>query len=55
MPNTQPIRRVPFQLREKADKKLDELMQTGIIEEVPEGPTTWISLLVVIPKTDGDI
>ena len=55
MPNAQPIRRLPFQLREKADKKLDELMQAGIIEEVPEGPTTWISLLVVIPKTDGDI
>ena len=55
MPNAQPIRRVSFQLREKADKKLDELMQARIIEEVPEGPTTWISLLVVIPKTDGDI
>ena len=55
MPNAQPIRRVPFQLREKADKKLNELMQAGIIEVVQKGPTTWISLLVVIPKTDGDI
>ena len=51
----QPIRRVPFQLREKVDKKLNELMQAGIIEEVPDWPTTWISSLVVIPKTDGDI
>ena len=54
-PIVQPLRRVPFQLREKVDKKLDELMQAGIIKEVPEGPTTWISPLVVIPKPDGDI
>ena len=46
---------MPFQLQEKVDKKLDELMHAEIIEEVPEGPKTWISPLVVIPKTDGDI
>ena len=31
------------------ERKLDELLESGIIEEVPEGP------LVVIPKADGDI
>ena len=54
-PIAQPLRLVPFQLREKVDKNLDELLQAGIIEEVPDGPTTWILPLVVIPKTDGYI
>ena len=53
-PIAQSVRRVPFQLREKVDKKLDELLAADIIEEVPEGPTSWISPLV-IPKPDGDI
>ncbi|CAK8692680.1 uncharacterized protein LOC143462177 [Clavelina lepadiformis] len=54
-PVAQPVRRVPFQLRDKVEEKLDELLQADIIEAVPEGPTTWISPLVVIPKPDGDI
>ena len=54
-PIAQSVRRVPFQLREKVDKKLDELLAADIIEEVPEGPTSWISPLVIIPKPDGDI
>ena len=36
-----------FGLREKVDGKLDELLQEDIIEEVPEGPSGWISPLVV--------
>ena len=51
----QSVRRVPFQLREKVGKKLDELLAADIIEEVPEEPTSWISSLVIIPKPDGDI
>lgn len=35
--------------------KLHELLETGIIEELPEGPTGWVSVLVVTPKSDGDI
>ena len=54
-PIAQSVRRVPFQLREKVDKKLDELLAADIIEEVPQGPTSWISPLVIIPKPDGDI
>ena len=54
-PIAQSVRRVPFQLREKVDKKLDELLAADIIEEVPEGPTSWISPLIIIPKPDGDI
>ncbi len=54
-PVAQHVRRIPFGLREKVDKKLDELLELDIIEEVPEGPSGWISLLVVVPKGDGDV
>ena len=30
-------------------------MQAGIFEEVPEGRTTRISSMVVIPQPDGDV
>ena len=54
-PLAQPLRRLPFGLREKVDKKLDELLKEDIIEEVHSGPTEWVSPLVVVPKPDGDI
>ena len=34
---------------------MDELLESGITEEVHEGPTGWVSPLVAIPKADGDI
>ena len=36
----QPIHRIPFGVREKVEKKLDKLLACGIIEEVPQGPTS---------------
>lgn len=54
-PVAQHVRRIPFGLREKVDKKLDELLELDIIEGVPEGPSGWISPLVVVPKSDGDV
>ena len=51
-PVAQPVRRIPFGLREKVDKKLDELFETDIMEEVPEGPFGCISPLAVVPKGD---
>ena len=54
-PVAQPVRRLPSGLRDKVDKKLDELLQEDIIEKVPCGPTEWTSPLVVVPKPDGDI
>ena len=54
-PVAQPVRRIPFGLREKVDKKLDQLLELDIIEEVPDGPSGWISPLVVVPKADGDV
>ena len=54
-PIAQPVRRLPFGLREKVEKKLDELLEKEITEEVSNAPTTWLSPLVVVPKPDGDI
>ena len=54
-PVAQPVRRILFGLRAKVDEKLDELSQADIIEEIPEGPSSWISPLVVVPKSDGDV
>ena len=54
-PESQQERRIPFGLREKVDAKLDELLKIDIIEEVPGGPSGWISPLVVVSKGDGDV
>ena len=51
-PVAQPLRRLPFGLREKVDRKLEELVKWEIIEEVPNEATTWVSPLVVVPKGD---
>ena len=54
-PVAQPVRRLPFGLRAKVDEKLNELLAKDIIDEVSHNPTEWVSPLVVVPKTDGDI
>ena len=54
-PVAQPVRRLLFGLRDKVDRKLDELLKEDIIEEVPSGPRELVSPLVVVPKPDGDI
>ena len=51
-PIAQPVRKIPFQL---VERQLQELIEANISEEVPEGPTGWISLLLVIAKSDGDV
>ena len=38
-PVAQHVRRIASGLREKVDKKLDELLELDIIEDVPEGPS----------------
>ena len=37
------------------ETKLDEQLETEIIEEVSNRPMTWLSSLVVVPKPNGDI
>ena len=54
-PVAQPVCRMPFGLREKVDKKLNQVLELNIIEEVSDRPSGWISPLVVVLKGDGDI
>jgi len=53
-PVAQSARRIPFHLRKKVSAELKKLEQEGIIEKV-EGPTPWVSPLVVIPKKNRDV
>ena len=53
-PVAQPQRRLPFHVRKDVEKKLNELQDLDIIEDV-EGPTPWVSPLVAVPKSSGDV
>lgn len=46
------MRRVPFSLKDKVTAKIDELLEKEVIEKV-DGPTTWVSPVVVAPKAPG--
>ena len=53
-PVAQPPRPVPFHLRERFDKEIQSMEETGIIGE-HHGPTPWVSNVVLSPKDDGGI
>ena len=53
-PTAQKLRPSPFGLREKIEEKLEELVNHDVIEYV-QGPTPWVSPVVVVPKPTGDI
>ena len=48
-PRTQPHRRIPFHVRRQVESELQYLEQQDIIEKI-DGPTPWVSPLVVVPK-----
>ena len=48
-PVAQPHRRIPFHQRKKVEDELQRLQDLDIIEEV-DGPTPWVSPIVVVPK-----
>ena len=54
IPVAQKVRRVPFSLRSKVTDKVNELLEMDIIERV-DGPTTWVSPVVVAAKPSGEI
>ena len=53
-PVVQKLRQVPYQLRGKLEKKLDELEELNIIEKVTT-PSSWILPVVIVPKKNGDV
>lgn len=48
-PVAQRHRRIPFQQRKMVEKELDSLLASDVIERA-EGPTPWVSPIVVVPK-----
>lgn len=48
----QPLHGPPFNLRNKIEKKLDELESMDIIEKV-NSPSRWISPVTVVPEPNG--
>ncbi len=53
-PVVQPVLRIPFHLRKQVSEELDNLESQGIIEKV-NGPTTWVSPLVIAPNKNGSV
>lgn len=53
-PVSQPYRRVPVPLEQKVDGMVQDFLDQGVIEKV-NGPSKWISPLVVVPKSSGDL
>ena len=52
-PIAQKPRRIPFPLKDKVQRKIDELLNLDISEKV-SGPITWVSLAVIAPKPNKD-
>ena len=50
-PVVQKARRIPFSLRQKVEKKIEELEALNVID----GPTSFVSPIVVVPKPNGDV
>ena len=53
-PVAQPYRRVPFAMMDKLEAHLNELVEQDIMEKV-DGPTTWVSPVVIVLKSEGKI
>lgn len=52
-PVTQAYRRVPVALEKTVNAKIQEMVEQGIVEKV-NGPSKWISPLVVVPRGSSD-
>jgi len=51
-PVAQSVRRIPLALRPKVEEEIQRLLEQDIIEPV-QGPTPWVSPVVVVPKGSG--
>ena len=51
-----PPRSMPYHLKERAQRAIDEMIQQDVIEEHPrDEPAPWIANAVLAPKPDGSI
>ena len=53
-PVVQPLRRIPYNLREAVEKMIKELIDMDIVERVI-GPTPWLNPVVILPKPGKDV
>jgi hypothetical protein len=53
-PQQNKLKKIPIQLREKVENEITSMLENDLIE-VEIGPTTWISPIVSVPKSDGSI
>ena len=53
-PKRQPHRRIPYHIRKDVEIELKRLEDDDIIEKT-DGPTPWISPIVVVPKKSGAV
>lgn len=51
-PVAQKVRKMPYGLRDKVEVEINSLLEQGIIEPA-QGPTSWVSPVVVVPKGSG--
>ena len=54
LPKQQKHRRIPFHTRKDVEKELQRLEDLDIIEKI-DGPTPWVSPIVVVPKPSGAV
>lgn len=52
-PVVQPYRRIPVPLEKTVDERVDTMLKQGMIEKV-NGPSRWISPLVIVPRKNSD-
>lgn len=52
-PVFQPLRRIPIPMEDAVNRKLENLLIRDIIE-VKQGPSTWVSPLVIVGKASGE-
>ena len=50
-PSQAACRPIPVHLRDKVEKEIDRMIETGVIEPAT-GPTSWISEMVIVEKDD---
>ena len=53
-PKAHTHRRIPYHIRIDVEQELQHLEENDIIEHV-EGPTPWVSPIVVVPKKSGGV